>query len=199
MRRTTAEAGFTERFTSLIQALIGNEMVKNKNQLAESIGTYCHVLKRVEDGKQELTLFQCQQLKKNYHVSLDWLVNGEGKMFTGECNLPQKDEVAIFIHNFRMAGGFHKKSKEGIIKLFTQGYCYYFALMLVHRFPNWEGYDSRICYDVLHGHFVANIGKKCYDITGEVDLIGRKLIGWDEFEAYDSEQYKRIVNDCINK
>ena len=68
------------------------------------------------------------------------------------------------------------------------GNCFHFAVILHSVYKN-----STIYYDVINGHFVTLIDGKYYDWTGIVDLVE-----WDNFEEYDSLQYKVIKRDCIN-
>lgn len=73
----------------------------------------------------------------------------------------------------------------------TDGNCYYFALILKDRFP-----EGKIFYDVLYGHFVFQYQDKYYDWTGIADSLG-DIVEWDKFEEFDSVQKKRIIRDCI--
>ena len=82
----------------------------------------------------------------------------------------------------------------------TNGNCYYFAVILKDRFP-----DGRILYDTVSGHFVTEIDGLRYDWTGVVDDKDGKdgktdrpvrYVAWDGFAAYDRFQYKRVVRDC---
>ena len=72
------------------------------------------------------------------------------------------------------------------------GNCFHFAVILHSVFSN-----STIYYDVISGHFVTLIDNKYYDWTGIVEPDGY-LVEWDNFEEYDSLQYKVIKRDCIN-
>lgn len=72
----------------------------------------------------------------------------------------------------------------------TDGNCYFFALILQNVF------GGEIYYDVINGHFVAKIGRNYYDWTGKVRNIGL-LVEWDKFSEYDSLQKERIIRDCI--
>ena len=73
----------------------------------------------------------------------------------------------------------------------TNGNCYYFALILQSRF------GGEIFYDVIYGHFVTKIESKFYDYKGEVKTEGRKFIKWADFEKYDCLQKNRIIRGCI--
>ena len=74
----------------------------------------------------------------------------------------------------------------------TDGNCYYFALILKDRF------NGEIFYDVIYGHFFVRIGNHYYDYNGLVDIKERKLVNWKNFDEYDSSQKNRIIRDCLN-
>lgn len=71
------------------------------------------------------------------------------------------------------------------------GNCYYFALILKDRFP-----EGKIYYDVINGHFIFQRKECFYDWTGIIYPDGY-LVGWDEFDEYDSLLKQRIIRDCI--
>lgn len=71
------------------------------------------------------------------------------------------------------------------------GNCYYFAIILKERF------NGIIYYDVIAGHFIVEINHYFYDNDGLVNIVGRKLVSWDDFEKYDSLQKERIIRDCV--
>jgi len=73
----------------------------------------------------------------------------------------------------------------------TTGNCYYFATILLSRFP-----EGIIYYDVIYGHFIFKYEGFYYDWTGCVEPKGY-LVEWDKFGEYDSLQKQRIVCDCI--
>ena len=74
----------------------------------------------------------------------------------------------------------------------TNGNCYYFALILSDRF------HGTMYYDVIDGHFVTKIQNNYYDYCGLVNLDKRVLIEWNKFEEYDKHQYRRIIEDVLN-
>ena len=74
----------------------------------------------------------------------------------------------------------------------TNGNCYYFALILSDRF------NGTIYYDVIEGHFICKIEENYYDYFGIVNTNGRVLVEWDKFEQYDALQQKVIQRDVIN-
>ena len=73
----------------------------------------------------------------------------------------------------------------------TTGNCYYFAMILLSRFP-----DGIIYYDVINGHFIFRYDLDYFDWTGKIYPSGY-LVQWDKFDEYDSLQKERIVRDCI--
>lgn len=51
-------------------------------------------------------------------------------------------------------------------------------------------------YDVTENHFVAQIGDRLFDITGDVTDRYYNVIEW---EKYDDKLHKeRLIRDCIN-
>ena len=73
------------------------------------------------------------------------------------------------------------------------GNCYYFALILLDRFPM-----GKILYDVIDGHFVCQIDGVKYDWSGIADESGKHhWVEWDKFNEYDDLQHERVVRDCL--
>lgn len=72
----------------------------------------------------------------------------------------------------------------------TTGNCYYFATILLSRFP-----EGAIYYDVIDGHFCVKINNEYYDWNGFYIPIAP--IEWDKFDEYDSLQKQRIIRDCL--
>ena len=75
----------------------------------------------------------------------------------------------------------------------TSGNCFYFAVILKARFPG-----ARIVYDVLDGHFLADVDGVLYDWTGprgHPDAC--RYVAWDGFGEYDPARMSRIVDGCI--
>lgn len=102
-----------------------------------------------------------------------------------------KNEVIEFIEQFAQGNPI-------LIEKFTQGYCYYFAVMLKARFPG-----GKIFYHPIQGHFYTEIEGLLYDIRGgkKYAEVGdwQTLIAWDTFKEYDLLLYNRIVRDCVLK
>lgn len=86
---------------------------------------------------------------------------------------------------------FHTVSADQTIdRVFTEGCCYWFALILCTRFPGAE-----MMYDLTSNHFVAKIKGHLYDITG--DVSGKySVIRWDDYG--DNIHRERIEKYCIN-
>lgn len=75
-------------------------------------------------------------------------------------------------------------------KVFLNGCCYWFAYILMARFPGAE-----LMYDQIENHFGARIGTYVYDITGDVTF----LYDWESWGNIDDPPLKeRIRRDCIN-
>lgn len=72
----------------------------------------------------------------------------------------------------------------------TNGNCFFFALILEHVF------GGSIVYNVVAGHFMLQIDGCLYDWTGKVDEHG-PIVEWDKFAEYDVSQMARIIRDCI--
>ena len=89
---------------------------------------------------------------------------------------------------------FIKKFKFTSIKeleyVFTNGNCYYFAIILKERF------NGDIYYLPIENHFICKIDKDYYDITG-IAKMNEHPYKWSELENIDSSLYKRIVRDCV--
>lgn len=75
----------------------------------------------------------------------------------------------------------------------TNGNCYYFAVILKARFPK-----AIIYYDVLDGHFIVKIGFHFYDWTGKIIEKHKKFyVKWEDMPKYDTGVYARICSGCI--
>lgn len=96
------------------------------------------------------------------------------------------NQIEQFIRRFRM--------NEGTVETFTQGCCYWFAVILFIRFMR---SGAQIMYDQRENHFAASIGGRVYDITGDV-TDGHDWVLWRNMRQIDELEAKRIVRDCIN-
>ena len=96
-----------------------------------------------------------------------------------------KEKELYFINDFK------KYEKEDVLnKTFTQGYCYYFALILKDRF------DGSIYFDSNVGHFITKIGRDYYDITG---CVSEKYKGKVLYPKEEWMNMVSVVNGCILK
>lgn len=78
---------------------------------------------------------------------------------------------------------------------FMNGNCYYFALILCHRFP-----QLKIYYYPIEGHFVAGDGKEFYDWGGMNNWNiskGEVAFPLDDIEVQDPMWYERLIRDCV--
>lgn len=92
-------------------------------------------------------------------------------------------EITSFLRRFHLGD-------QRVDTVFTCGCCYWFADILCRRFPN----NSRLMYDQVINHFVAEIDGRLYDITGDV-TDKYNVEPWDEME--DELHKSRIIRDCI--
>lgn len=102
-------------------------------------------------------------------------------------NLIKHLNVLNFIDNFK---GEYPSILE---KIFTQGCCYWFALILKERFKK---YNPKICFDTIESHFACKIDDRYYDITGEINNIS-SFVDWETYP--DETHKKRIIRYCVNK
>ena len=81
---------------------------------------------------------------------------------------------------------------DSVDRTFTEGCCYWFAVILHTRFP-----ESYIVYDPTLNHFATKIGDRVFDVTG--DVTEQAVSGWEPWDAYDDLPHRRrIARDCIN-
>ena len=85
---------------------------------------------------------------------------------------------------------FKTKRENVLLNTFTKGYCYYFAIILTHRF------SGHILYDKSEGHFVTKINRYIYDIRGDVTEIYKNKNLLNEKQWKND---KEIVYGCIEK
>ena len=103
-------------------------------------------------------------------------------------------EVIEFIYDFK------KSNIPVITDLFTQGYCYYFALMLSDRF------GGEIMISEKENHFCCQIKvsvanyeiSECFDINGII-ANNRDFVPFSEYEKIDLLRYQRLIRDCVRK
>lgn len=101
---------------------------------------------------------------------------------------PTHTGVLRFIRDF-------KRFDTGqVTRTFTNGYCYWFAYILHHRFP-----DSEIVYYSAGNHFACKIGKRIFDITGDITDQNHFFESWEEFKKEEPLEATRITRYCITK
>lgn len=96
-----------------------------------------------------------------------------------------REEVLKFIDALRSV------HKEAMIDVFSNGCCYWFAVILCDRF------DGEMYYLEVENHWITKIGDRFYDVTGEVS--GDNAERWSEFVLKDEALTKRLYRDCIWK
>ena len=91
-------------------------------------------------------------------------------------------------------------------KVFTNGCCYWFAVILSKRFE-----QSTIMYNPVENHFATRIKDGLYDITGRLEFTCHykyvngvqeydgHWIAWDSYSCYDSLNRERVYKQCILK
>ena len=87
------------------------------------------------------------------------------------------DDIIIkFISKFK------SYNPEAVEYIFTNGFCYYFSIILQERF------GGEILYDQIEGHFLLLYKDNLYDIKGNVTNLYNisKLINKDEWMRMDS-------------
>lgn len=98
-----------------------------------------------------------------------------------------QDEILDFINR--------RFNNPEVIKSFTNGNCYYFAVILKERFNRGD-----IVYNEIDNHFGYLLHDNVYDITGIIckDFINDKLWQYWNFYTYsESSNSRRVINDCI--
>jgi hypothetical protein len=95
--------------------------------------------------------------------------------------------IQTFINNFK------KDSEvfENIEYLFTNGYCYHFAVILKDLF------HGEIAHDFVDNHFMLKLDGKYFDITGEVFPNERCVELFDEIDDYIYKE--RLIKQCVYK
>ena len=81
-----------------------------------------------------------------------------------------------------------------VTRTFTNGYCYWFAFILHNRFP-----DSEIVYYHAGNHFACRIGKRIFDVTGDITDQHHFFESWEEFQKIEPLESKRVAQYCITK
>lgn len=100
-------------------------------------------------------------------------------------------EITKFIKNCKQ---FDKDN--AVTKTFTNGYCYWFAHILFHRFSK---YNPKIVYYEVGKHFAVKIYDRVYDITGDITAKNLFFEDWEEYQKSNPEETKVIYRTMINK
>lgn len=95
------------------------------------------------------------------------------------------NEILDFIDGFKFI---HKKELE---EVFLYGNCYYFAVILTHRFKK-----ARIYYDNIDDHFIVKYKGRFYDISGDVTEKYPNAFKWNKWVDRDLKYI--IKRDEIN-
>ena len=106
------------------------------------------------------------------------------------------DRVEQFIHNFKK--GFNETE---LVRIFTEGGCYHFAVILDHLF------EGEIVHHNIINHFMLRVRDSAwgeelsytyYDITGVVDIIDEHNIQtWDDIKNNHPCAALYLSRDCI--
>lgn len=97
--------------------------------------------------------------------------------------------ILKFIDKFKQ--GF---ANDEIVKIFTQGNCYHFAIILKNIYT-----EGRIVHNRKINHFMLEYADKYYDITGEVKSDKNDCEYWDTLYYTDSNDYNLLMRDCVLK
>lgn len=102
-----------------------------------------------------------------------------------------KQDILNFIKEFQ---------NEGTIEKFSNGCCYWFALILEIRFKDLELNElpCRIMYNQIDGHFACDIDGNLYDITGQIDY-NDNWVPWVNWCLSEPSYRQVVVRDCILK
>jgi hypothetical protein len=97
-----------------------------------------------------------------------------------------REKILDFIAHFQ---------RPDTIEVFTNGMCYWFAVLLRERF------GGDILYNMAVGHFVCDIDGELYDVTGDVteQYNYDPMVYWDALPEYDNLLYERLMRDCVRK
>ena len=87
-----------------------------------------------------------------------------------------------------------KKKTKPIVRLFTEGFCYYFAIILKEAYPG-----GTVCLLKGHGHIVYLYQGKFYDITGELTNRRNKYIPVEYFGEFINDFKQNYIGGGITK
>lgn len=74
-------------------------------------------------------------------------------------------------------------------KFFTEGKCFWFAVILKVRF------GGKIKYHPVDNHWATEIDGVLYDVTGSIDSVGFE--DWPGRFKEDTTYYNRLISQCI--
>lgn len=109
--------------------------------------------------------------------------------------------ATVIDNSFHKLGGSKFTLDSGVVECFTQGCCYWFAVILKERF------SGKIVYEPVIKHFACEIDGHIYDITGDCDATyGPQFMNWADWDSYEinedgspSDARQEIINHCILK
>lgn len=110
-------------------------------------------------------------------------------------------QATVIDNPFQPFGSRKLTLKSGVVKCFTFGCCYWFAIILKERF------SGKIVYEPTIRHFACEIDGVVYDISGRCDeAYGPKFMKWVDWDTYEinedgtpSNVRQEIINHCIKK
>lgn len=126
-------------------------------------------------------------------------VNKEGEIIMYQLKrLPIEEFIGRFKSGFTFTNNAAQVT-EDLEAVFTEGNCYYFALILKSIYT-----EGRIIHIAPINHFVLQYDNSFYDITGKIDIFESHYANCDfqDFEnlQYDDPiEYNRLMRDCILK
>lgn len=95
--------------------------------------------------------------------------------------------IEVFIENFK-----RDFDENELIRIFTEGNCYHFAVILNNVYP-----EGRIIYSQKLGHFLLEVNGEYYDITGRVADTICDATYFDTLYYTDSSLYRSLLRDCV--
>ncbi len=97
--------------------------------------------------------------------------------------MSRKKEIGNFLARFH--------ASDDVNEVFTQGCCYWFAVIMAMRF------NSPIMYSPVDNHFTVSIHGRLYDITGDVTEKYPDSVSWIGYAMFDPSDFARIMRDCV--
>ena len=157
------------------------------------------VIKR-KDGTQD-TVYP----NKDGYITLSFICNEPSVMYSPDLNGIQYwasiDELVIDSlqpDSMKEVLDFIRRRFRDYDCNWTNGNCYYFAVILAERFRD-EG--ATIYYDTVDGHFICKIDDVFYDwngaLTFEDEYIEKYIMKWSDLCDKDPLWRDRIIRDVI--